>query len=192
MNEARRDVGADDEPDGRGQRSETGLQRRQAQHQLQVLRHEKEVAEGDENGDEVHGQGHVEGGDAEQLRVDERIFKLLLAANEGEAERQPGRDERQRRRGLDVGQVGEDGHRLFNLRIGRLEVVDDDKAHCGRRNVVEDAIRTRSGDNEQSGQRRNDVTSERFHASRLSRMRPWRIANGGRIIIPPTVADKPL
>ena len=56
----RRRVGPDDEADRRRQRPEARLERRQAEHELQVLRHEQEVADRDEDRQEVDGQRRAE------------------------------------------------------------------------------------------------------------------------------------
>ena len=64
--------GPDDEADRGGKGPERGLQRRQPEDELQVLRDEQEVADDDEDAEEVRAERRAEGADAEQAHVDER------------------------------------------------------------------------------------------------------------------------
>ena len=62
----RGELRGDDERDGRGQRPQPGDQRREADHELEVLGDEQEVADHHEDRQEVDGERGVEGADAEQ------------------------------------------------------------------------------------------------------------------------------
>jgi len=87
-----RHVRADHESQGPGQRPQACLERREIQHQLQVLRQEQEAAEHQQDADPVGGQRGAERGLAEQLEVDERIGQPSLPAHEHHAEGQSRHD----------------------------------------------------------------------------------------------------
>ena len=88
---------ADDEGDRGGHRPQAGLKRRQAEHQLQVLRDEDEDAEDDEGGEQVGAERCAEGGEPEQPQIDQRVGELALPADEDDADREAGDDGEQRR-----------------------------------------------------------------------------------------------
>ena len=77
-----------------GTRPQAGLERRQAEDQLQVLRDEQEVADGHEDRQEVDGERRVEGRDPEQAQVDHRVRQRQLAADEQDADDEPDDDGR--------------------------------------------------------------------------------------------------
>ena len=79
--------------DGRDQRR---VERRQAEDQLQVLRDEEEVADDDEDAQEVRAQRCAERADSEEAHVDDRRLEAKLAADEQEAEHEPGDDHQDR------------------------------------------------------------------------------------------------
>src|SRR6266540_3578531 len=85
-------VGPHDQPGGRGQRPQTGLQRRQPKHELQVLRDEDEVADHDEDAKQVGRQRGVERPAPKQPEVDHRVRQAKLAPHEDHTHRQPGQE----------------------------------------------------------------------------------------------------
>jgi hypothetical protein len=87
-----RQVGPDDEPSRRRQRPQARLQRRQPQDELEVLGDEQEVADGDEDAEQVGGQGGVERRALEQPEVDHRVGQGQLPAREQQADDQPDQD----------------------------------------------------------------------------------------------------
>ena len=77
-------------------RREAGVQRREAEHALQVLRDEDVGAEHRQAGEAVGNDRGAEAGVAEELEVEQRMCEPALTAHEGDAHRQP---EQQRRHG---------------------------------------------------------------------------------------------
>ena len=92
-----RQVRPDDEPDRRRQRPQPRLQRRQPEHQLEILGDEQEVADRDEDASQVGGQRGVERRVPEQPEVDHRVGQVQLAARR-RPRRPPARPGRRRRR----------------------------------------------------------------------------------------------
>src|SRR6266545_2839021 len=92
MHDPRRDVRHDDEPERRGKRPQTRLHRRQPKHQLQVLRDEEEVADHDEDREDIGRQRHVERPDLEEAEVHERVGEAALTAHEERSDHKAGHD----------------------------------------------------------------------------------------------------
>ena len=69
---------------------QAGLQRRQSQHQLEVLGGEQQGAEADEEAEQVGGQGGAEGPVGEQPHVDQGVGQPPLPAHESHPDQQPG------------------------------------------------------------------------------------------------------
>lgn len=80
--DVRRGLGPDDEPHRRRRRPQPGLQRRQADDQLQVLGDVQEVAGGHEDADQVHRQRRGEPPIREQPQVDHRVVQAQLPTDE--------------------------------------------------------------------------------------------------------------
>ena len=73
LREDRRRQRADDEGDRGGHGPEAGHERRQPEHQLQVLRHEDEHAEDDEGREQVGAERYAEGGEPKEPEIDHRV-----------------------------------------------------------------------------------------------------------------------
>ena len=99
----RRELRADDEGDGRRHAPDARLERREAEHQLQVLGDEDLDPEGDRESERIGAERDAERPPPEQLEVDHRIGQPALAVDEqrGRARARRARERRpprQRRR----------------------------------------------------------------------------------------------
>ena len=92
-----RRVRADDERDRRGHRPDPGLERREAEDQLQVLGDEDEVADRHEDRQEVDGERRAEGRNPEEADVDHRVGQRQLATDEQRSHDEADEDERRGR-----------------------------------------------------------------------------------------------
>src|SRR6266566_1682101 len=86
------ELGAGDEPGRRRHGPPTCRQRRQPEHQLQVLGGEEEGPEDQEQADRVGRQGRDKGRCPEQAQVDQRRGQVALAAQERGPGHQPGQE----------------------------------------------------------------------------------------------------
>ena len=96
MDDPRRDHRTGDETQRRWKRPHGRLDRRQPEHELQVLPDEQEVADDDEDAEEVRAERGAECPDAEEADVDHRRLEVQLTTHEDEPE-QHARDDREHR-----------------------------------------------------------------------------------------------
>ena len=92
MDEVWRDVRSNDEPGCGWQGPQTRFKRGESQHELEVLRHEEEVSEGDEYPQEVGDERRVETAYPEQRHVDQWALEPPLTADEEDAYSQTDED----------------------------------------------------------------------------------------------------
>ena len=90
----------DDHRQQSGHEREPGLERRQTDDQLQVLRDEVQEADEPDDAQQVDQHRAGEGPAAEQRHVEHGRLEAVLAAHEEHAEHEPGDDEHERQRAL--------------------------------------------------------------------------------------------
>ena len=131
-------------------------QRRQPEHQLQVLRDEEEGPEGDEEAEDVDRQRRAERGRAEQPQIDQRVGQLALPAHEGDADREAGHDRKDRQpaearfgdllEAVDHRQHGDQRQRRADkVEPARLRIADTPAAASARRQAAAPSRGRRAG-----------------------------------------------